>query len=301
MPEPTFILEDILLKEPTDITDPGEVKFLQEHKADLSPEEQDYFKSALEPAAPAAPEPPAAPDDVVPTFKTKAEFDTYIEDKAKEIAKTLKPEPTVPEPPAAPEPPTGEPVNLLKKLGVKFDFKFEKDPENWSDFAKQYSAQVFPQLADAFTKLNQVQRQEMIAKIEGINQRFDEEIVDIRAKNSDIPKKGTKEGDTWERELAATAQKYKGVTSMNEAYEIWKATKGAAAPAAPAPATPPVRSDTRPPAPNPLAAKQRLAANVPGGGTPPNPAAKPKSYKDIAGQSMDDIIAAATEALEKGE
>jgi hypothetical protein len=301
MPEPTFILEDILIKEPGDITDPNEKKFLQEHKADLSPDEQTYYASVLELApAPVAPGTPATGDpstEFMPKFKDEAEFNAFIDKRVEEKAKALAAKP-VATPPG--EPGEGESGDLLKDLGVDLNFKFEKDPANWSEFAKQYTTQVFPQFVEALGKLNEKQRQAMISKIEAINQRFDDEIAEIRTKNPDIPKKDTKEGKEFEKALAKVAQKFKGVTSMHEAFEIYQVIppKPEAEPPVAPPVTPPGQ---RPATFNPFTRKKALATNVPGSGHPATPGQQPKKYADTAGKSMDDIFSEATAELEKPE
>lgn len=140
----------------------------------------------------------------------------------------------------------------------------------------------------------------MISKIESINQRFDDEIAEIRTKNPDIPKKDTKEGKEFEKSLAKVAQKFKGVTSMHEAFEIYQAM-----PKKPDAVVPPVAPETppgqRPATFNPFLRKKALATNVPGSGHPATPGQQPKKYADTAGKSMDDIFSEATAELEKPE
>ena len=68
--------------------------------------------------------------------------------------------------------------------------------------------------------------EEVRGRITAINQEFDNQTAEIRKNNPDLPAKGTPEGDEFERELAEIGTKFKGVTDMNEAFDIWTAKQG---------------------------------------------------------------------------
>ena len=62
--------------------------------------------------------------------------------------------------------------------------------------------------------------------MEDINKEFDEEIEELRKQGEDIPKKGTKEYDEFDAALAQIGTEYRGVTSYQEAYKIYRALGG---------------------------------------------------------------------------
>lgn len=244
-------LNDARLKDLDELTDDDKA-LLREHKDDLTDEELTAFKDVL-----TEPEPAKEPE---PFFKSKEEADTYIEDKINARLADIKvPETKEPEPP---------------KDDRFFDEGYK--PKDWEDYAEK----LFPKFVERMQKMSAAQREKLNQQIAERNKMFDKEIDDLRTKGEPIPARGTKEFEAFDKELAGIGMKFKGVSNMTEAYEIYKATKG---------------TDKGDISDSQKQTASRVGKSGGGSGT----VTKDRKYKDVAGRSMDDVMNDVISKLEK--
>jgi hypothetical protein len=115
-------------------------------------------------------------------------------------------------------------------------------------------------------------------RLESISQEFDNQIAQIRKDNPNLPAQGTEKGNEFERELAEIGAKYKGITNMHDAYEIWgvKQTKKS----------------------RPSSRQRETASKVgrPTGGPTPT---KKRPYAKVAGRSLDEAEDAAVKRFKE--
>ena len=139
---------------------------------------------------------------------------------------------------------------------------FKEAPKDWNEAADT--------IISAYEEKQIAKQEELKARVDKVNQEYDKELEEIRKNNPDLPKKGTEEGNTFEKELASVGLKYKGVTNMNEAYDIYTAlhTGGKA---------------------EPSSKQTSIASKVSKGGSATAPTGE-KKYSRIAGRSMDDLL-----------
>lgn len=202
-------LDDIRTKEADSLSD-DERGFLKEHKSDLTEDEVTAYKGVVEfDEAKADPEPDPDPEpDTGFKFNTEEEFEERVSgavEAALKIERETKKEPKKEE---------------WEDRDERF-FPEDYKAKDWDTAAKDMYPKFEKRVMDRMGKLSK-ERQENITRI---NKEYDNQIVDIRKADKDIPARGTKEGNQFETELAQIGAKFKGVTDMTEAYEIYKVTK----------------------------------------------------------------------------
>lgn len=188
-------LDDIRLKEPDELTD-EEKGFLRENQDDLTDSDREAFASALEESEPE--------DDDGKGFAFESEED--FENRVSRVFERVLERQKKPE-----SEPKSEPKDDDEPIFPK-DYK----PADWNEAGQK--------MLEAWEKKQQAKQAEQMKRMEEINKQWDQQLDDIRYKNSDIPKANTKEGKKFDKDLAGILAKYKGVTDMNEAYEIYEAT-----------------------------------------------------------------------------
>lgn len=189
-----YDLDDIRLKEPGELED-EEKSFLREHKDDLTDEDRETFGEILS-------EEEKEEDEGGKGFAFESEED-FVEKTSRVFEKVLEKREKKPEP---------EPADKGDERIFPEDFK----PKDWEEAGQH--------IFKYWDKKQQAQRAELQRKADEINKEWDNQLADIRMKNSDLPKAGTKEGAKFDQELSGIIAKYKGVTNMDEAYEIYEAT-----------------------------------------------------------------------------
>ena len=238
-------IEDIKVKKAADLTD-DEKGFLKEHSDDLSESEREEFKEVLE------------PKEEEFGFGSKEEFNKAV---AEGVETSLE---------ARKKARAAEKIKkAAKKEGVDFSGLFTEEPKDWGEALSriypEFEKKITGSVIDAL-KTQAKERQDRMATIE---KEYDVEVVQIRKDNPEMPKRGTKEGDQFEEELADIGNKYKGVTNMTEAYEIWKVTKGK---------------------PGGVGTRQRGLARKIGKGKGAPVKAKARPYRELAGKRMDELL-----------
>jgi hypothetical protein len=153
---------------------------------------------------------------------------------------------------------------------------------NWQDaFAK-----AWPTILEGVVGWMSKQGQERQKKLDAINAEFDKELVTIRKDNPQLPVIGTKEGDKFEAELAQIGVEHKGITTMTESFDIYKAQHpdlftGKGGKSATTTKGTPVEGDQ---------SKNRLARNVATSGSSPDGKTNRPVYTNIHGKSMDTLL-----------
>lgn len=193
-------IDDIRLKEVDELSD-DEKGFLREHREDLTDEEMESFKGVLE-------EKKEDEDDKGFSFKSQEELDKYLEEKLEERLEVKEKERQEEE----------ERIKREKETGEEEFFPKDYKATNWDEAFKKVYPKLEEKILGKLGKMNAEQK----AKVEEINKTFDKQIDDILAKNKDLP-----EREDLEKELNGIVLKFKGVTDMNEAFEIYKAVKSA--------------------------------------------------------------------------
>ena len=193
-------LEDIRLKDASELTE-EEQGIVKENWSQLTTEEQTAFTDFKPEEGGAEPEPF--------TFKSEDEFLTKVREETQKIRTEEKAE----------EARVKAEEEAKAKGEVLEDFVPPTyKPADWNEAAKV----LYPKFRDNILKDISKMSAEQRTKLEEIDKGFDTEIAQIRVSNKDIPAKGTKEGDAFERELAEVGAKYK-LTNMTDSYEIYKA------------------------------------------------------------------------------
>ena len=187
-------LDDVRLKDLDELSS-EEKGFLNEHAADLTDDEKEIFNSVIKKAEP----PPTEEPSEEFKFKSATEFEEKV---GSVLSRVLKENQPPPKPPGGEEPPKTEKI-------------FAEQPKDWEEAGQRIVSAVEEKLVR--------KNEEVRERVKKINEEYDQEIVDIRSANPEIPVKGTKEGDEFETKLAEIGVKFRGVTTMNEAFEIYKA------------------------------------------------------------------------------
>ncbi len=196
-------LEDVRLKEADELDD-KEKALLKENWDDLTEEEQSVFKDTVNPE-----EKKKEGKEEEFKFESKEELDKTVQDKVDarlaEIEKEKK-----------------EAEDKAKQTKEGEDEPFFPEgyqAKDWNEAAKtlypKFREKIFKEQSEARTKAQE--------QIDNINKEFDEEIKTIAKENKDVPAEGTKEREVFEKELGEIGIKYKGVTTMTDAYDIYKA------------------------------------------------------------------------------
>ena len=139
--------------------------------------------------------------------------------------------------------------------------------KDWNEAAKE----MFPKFREKIFKEQNEVRQKTQETLDNINKEFDAEIEAIAAEDKTIPTKGTPERETFETELSQIGVEYQGVTNMTQAYKIWKALN-----------TGGKKQE--------VGEKQKSLAEKVGRTGGEGETVKKRSYKEIAGRSMDELI-----------
>jgi len=194
-------LEDIRLKDPSEITDPEEQKALTDNWDQLTEEEKTTFDE-FKPEEGGEPKPF--------TFKSEDE----LVEKVTEIQKKIRADEKAEEEARIKE------EEAKKKGEVIEDFADPNyRPANWNQAFKDMYPKIRDNILKDISNLTAKQRKQL----DEINKGFDEEIAQIRKDNPSLPAKGTKEGIKFDKDLAAIGAKYK-LGSMSDAYNIYKDT-----------------------------------------------------------------------------
>lgn len=244
---PELNLDDVRLKDADELND-DEKKFLDEHQDELTDEERDAFGIEVKEPEP-EPEPEPKPEPFA--FKSKEEFDTAVEERTKAAIEADRRARLEEE--ARKKREVGEPEKI-----------FEKAPADWEEAGQR--------IVEFQERRTETRDRVVRERIAAINREYDEQIVEIRRQNPNLPAKGTEEGEEFERELAEIGARFKGVTNMTEAYEVYEAKAGGA---------------------EKIGTKQKgVAGKVgkPSGGAPP---LTKREYKKVAGRTLDEAEEAA--------
>lgn len=252
MPE-ELNLDDVRLKDASELSE-EEKPFLKEHKDELTEAEIEAFSEAVDFREEEEKKEEEEEKKEEPfAFKSQEEFDKAVEDKLQatldERARKRREEKEA----KKREAPLGEPEKI-----------FEKEPKDWEEAGRR--------IVEYKDKRDMARATAVRQEIDTANREFDEQIVEIRRANPDLPATGTEEGDKFDRKLAEVGAKYK-LSTMTDAYEIWKDTEGGKGGGI---------SKTQ----KGLASKVGKGG---GGGAP----AKKRSYGEVAGRSMDEAEEAA--------
>lgn len=254
-------LDDILLKD-IDSLDDDDKKYLREHKDELEESELESYKDVLE---------EKKEEKVDETggfnFKTQEELDKYLEEKI-----------------AAKIPPVK--VEEKKETEEELPDFVSKDwkPADWNDAFKTLIKH--PKFIEYLAKNETVKGtvKETITETEQakensrkeINQKIDDEIAAIRAKDKEIPTAGTPEAVEWEKKIAQTFVDFPSLRSVDEAYRIVKLSE----------LKKEIKEDE----------KEDLARKV-GGGKATGEQTKERKYREIASRDMDEAFDAALAKL----
>ena len=243
-------LEDVRIKEVADLSD-EEKDLLKEKWDDLTEDEQTIFKDVNTEGA------GKGEEDKEFKFESKEDFDKAVSERTEAIL-------------ADKEKARKEEEEKAKGKGEE-DERFFPDgyqAKDWNEAAKE----MFPKFRERIFKEQNEVRQKTQETLDNINKEFDAEIEAIATEDKSIPSKGTKERDDFETELSQIGIEYQGVTNMTQAYKIWKAL------------------NTGEKKTEEVSSKQRdLAGKVGRTGGEGEPA-KQRSYKEMSGRSMDEMI-----------
>ena len=277
---PELDLEDVRLKEPDELSD-DEAKFLKENAGELTDDEKGIFKEQLK-----EDEKEDEEDDEKKgfSFASKDEFDTAVADAT---AKAIK---------AAKDAEEAEKAGKESEKEEKTEDFFEEGykAKNWNEAAKA----MYPKFKERVIADLQGMSKAQKDKLDEINKEFDKEIEELAGKDKAIPTKGTKEREAFEADLADIGVKYKGVTTMTEAYEIYKAVGGKKAGDESGEGKEEEKEEGKTPVEGEVSQKQRdLASKVSKGGAEKK-GDKENSYARIASRKMSDLVAEEIEKLE---
>jgi len=252
-------LEDIRLKDASELED-DEKEFLKEHSDDLNDEEKETFKDFL-----------GSDDDEDEDkgfgFKTKEDFEAAVTEKARaliqeELAKKGKDD-------------DDEDEDKDKDKGVINVFDKSYKAPDWNEpFNK-----ALPALVTAVIKEIQGMNDKQRAELDRINQGFETEIEGLRKSNpEEIPKAGTEERKTFDKDLAQIGVKYR-LQNMTQAFEIYQ--KDLAIKKAGGGGDEKKTADEK---------AKALARKVSGGGKGGDASGKSRSYADLHNKSLDELM-----------
>ena len=251
-------LEDVRLKEPDELKD-DEKAFLKEHADDLTDDEKGIFKDVI------TEKEEKKEEEKEFKFNSQEEFDKAVTTRTEQIL-------------ADKEKARKEEEEKAKQGKEGEDERFFPEgyqAKDWNEAAKE----MYPKFRERISKEQEAVRSKTQETLDKINQEFDAEIEAIATEDKTVPAKGTKEREEFETELSQIGVEYTGVTNMTQAYKIWKAL------------------NTGEKKTEDVSIKQKdLAAKVGrtgGEGT----TVKQKTYREIAGRSMDEMIEADLESM----
>jgi len=254
-----FNLDDIRLKDADELSD-EERDFLRENKDELTDEELESF------------------GDVLTEEKDEEEEDKHEdEEKEEEEEKGFSFE---------------SEEDFIEKTSRVFERVLEKrEKKTDTDTEKKETDRIFPEgfkprdweeagqkIHEAWERKQKAMADELKRKADEINREWDNQLADLRIKNPNLPKAGTKEGASFDQELSGIIAKYKGVTNMNEAYEIWEAKHGGGK-----------GGENQ----KDVSGKQKDLVKKIGKSSAGEEEKKQKKYQEIAGKDMDDAEEAA--------
>ena len=250
-------LEDVRIKEVADLSD-EEKDFLKEKWDDLTEDEQTIFKDVNTEGA------GKGEEDKEFKFESKEDFDKAVSERTEAIladkGRARK-----------------EEVGRAKGKGEE-DERFFPDgyqAKDWNEAAKE----MFPKFRERIFKEQNEVRQKTQETLDNINKEFDAEIETIAKEDKTIPAKGTKERDDFETELSQIGIEYQGVTNMTQAYKIWQALNSGGK-----------KTEE-------VGEKQKSLASKVGRTGGEGETVKKRSYKEISGRSMDELIDEDLEAM----
>ena len=250
-------LEDVRIKEVADLSD-EEKDFLKEKWDDLTEDEQTIFKDVNTEGA------GKGEEDKEFKFESKEDFDKAVSERTEAIL-------------ADKEKARKEEEEKAKGKGEE-DERFFPDgyqAKDWNEAAKE----MFPKFREKIFKEQNEVRQKTQETLDNINKEFDAEIEAIATEDKSIPSKGTKERDDFETELSQIGIEYQGVTNMTQAYKIWQALNSGGK-----------KTEE-------VGEKQKSLASKVGRTGGEGETVKKRSYKEISGRSMDELIDEDLEAM----
>ena len=255
-------LDEIRLKDVEELDDEDK-KILVERQDELTDEERETFSEVVkfeEKEEKEEKEKEEEEEEEKPfTFGSQEEFDKAV-DRAMEAREKARKE-------------AEEREKQEKEEGLKEGAFFPEGYKapGWDEAMRVVYPKFREMLLGDIRKLNESQRRRM----DEIDKGFDAEIETIRSDNPDLPKKGSKEGDAFEAELADIGVRFRGVTNMTEAYDIYKET----------------HQEGEGEDKGKVSDRQReLARKVSKGGGKGGGESKERKYKEIASRSMDDLL-----------
>ena len=193
-----FQLDDVRLKNLDDVSE-DEAKFLGEKWDDLTEEEQTVFDSVVQEDWRGSQEEPEY------LKLTQDEFDNRINQAVESAVSKVKET----KPKEEPAPPEEEEEGFFPE-GYK--------AEGWNEAFQK----VYPKLQKKIIKDITEAAQKKKRRLDKINAKFDQEIEELRKKDSNIPKQGTEDRREFDTRLAKIGVEYK-LSSMTDAYRVYKA------------------------------------------------------------------------------
>ena len=245
-------LEDVRIKEVADLSE-EEKGFLKEHTEELTDDEKGIFKDIIT-------EEKEEKKEEEFKFESKEDFDKAVAERTEEVI-------------AAKEEERKKEEEKAKGDKGEEDERFFPDgyqAKDWNEAAKE----MFPKFRERIFKEQNEARQKTQETLDNINKEFDAEIETIATEDKSIPAKGTKERDDFETELSQIGVEYQGVTNMTQAYKIWKALNSS-------------KEDKKT---DDVSIKQKELAGKVGRTGGEGETVKKRSYKEISGRSMDELI-----------
>lgn len=244
--------DDIRLKTADELTTEDK-SVLKEKWTDLTDEEREAFKESVN---------PEEKKEESFAFKSKEEFDQAVSERTKQII---------------------EDREKARKEAEEKKNKPEDDrwfPEGYQ--AKDWNAaaeEMYPKFRERFIKENQEATKKTQEALDEINKGFDVEIDTMAREDKAIPAKGTKEREAFETELFQIGVDYKGVTTMTDAYKIYKAVHGGK-----------TEKKGEEEEEEPVSTKQRDLASKVGKSGGESSEVKLRKYSEISRRSMDDLL-----------
>ena len=192
--------EDIRLKTADELTD-DDKSILKEKWGDLTDEEKEAFKESV------IPEEKKEEKEEAFSFKSKEEFEKAVGERVEQTIEQREKE-------------RKDAEEKAKKPAEERFFPEGYQAKDWNEAAEK----MYPQFRERFSREQQDVSKKTQETLDKINKGFDEEINTLAGENKTIPAKGTKDRETFEADLFQIGVDYKGVTTMTDAYKIYKAT-----------------------------------------------------------------------------
>ena len=249
--------EDIRLKTAEELDD-SDKALLKEKWGDLTDEEKEAFKEAVNP------EEKKEEKEEAFAFKSKEEFEKAVGERVEQTIEQREKD-------------RKEAEEKAKKPAEERFFPEDYKAKDWNEAAEK----MYPQFRERFVKEQQDVSKKTQETLDKINKGFDEEIDTLAGEDKTIPAKGTKDRETFEADLFQIGVDYKGVTTMTDAYKIYKATHGTHG-----------KEEEK----EEVGTRQRDLASKVGKSGGEGTEIKARKYSEISRRSMDDLL---EEDLEK--